>query len=189
MVDTLVLEASVARRESSSLSWGTIKNSITGTLRLMLSKPISRTEMLTAKFIASIIYTVILLIWMAFFSLILSLWIFGSGDMLVFRVAGEVSQIMQIAQTMAGFSLAKADDFRRAISKKDNEVMLSLKQAFIDGAVGKGYKADHALSVYNHILKFADYGFNKSHSVAMQRSLIKWPTLKLITHMHFMLLY
>lgn len=69
-----------------------------GTLRLMLSKPISRTEMLTAKFIASIIYTVILLIWMAFFSLILSLWIFGSGDMLVFRVAGEVSQIMQIAQ-------------------------------------------------------------------------------------------
>ncbi len=75
-------------------------------------------------------------------------------------------QIMQIAQTMAGFSLAKADDFRRAISKKDNDVMLSLKQAFIDGAVSKGYKADHALSVYNHIVKFADYGFNKSHSVA-----------------------
>jgi DNA polymerase III subunit alpha len=75
-------------------------------------------------------------------------------------------QIMQIAQTMAGFTLAKADDFRRAISKKDNETMLMLKQAFIDGAVGKGYKADHALSVYNHILKFADYGFNKSHSVA-----------------------
>jgi DNA polymerase III subunit alpha len=75
-------------------------------------------------------------------------------------------QIMQIAQTMAGFSLAKADDFRRAISKKDNEAMLTLKQAFVDGAVSKGYKADHALSVYNHILKFADYGFNKSHSVA-----------------------
>ena len=75
-------------------------------------------------------------------------------------------QIMQIAQTMAGFDLAKADDFRRAISKKDSETMLSLKQAFIEGAVSKGYKADHALSVYNHILKFADYGFNKSHSVA-----------------------
>jgi DNA polymerase-3 subunit alpha len=67
---------------------------------------------------------------------------------------------------MSGFSLAKADDFRRAISKKDNETMLTLKQAFIDGAISKGYKADHALSVYNHILKFADYGFNKSHSVA-----------------------
>jgi len=75
-------------------------------------------------------------------------------------------QIMQIAQVMAGFSLAKADDFRRAISKKDSETMLALKQAFLDGAVSKGYKADHALSVYNHILKFADYGFNKSHSVA-----------------------
>ena len=75
-------------------------------------------------------------------------------------------QIMQIAQVMSGFSLAKADDFRRAISKKDNETMLTLKQAFIDGAISKGYKADHALSVYNHILKFADYGFNKSHSVA-----------------------
>ena len=75
-------------------------------------------------------------------------------------------QIMQIAQTMAGFSLAKADDFRRAISKKDNESMLALKQSFLDGAVSKGYKSDHALSVYNHILKFADYGFNKSHSVA-----------------------
>lgn len=69
-----------------------------GTLRLLLSKPISRTEILIAKFLASVFYTIILLIWMAFFALVLSLWIFGSGDMLVFRVAGEVSQIMQIAQ-------------------------------------------------------------------------------------------
>lgn len=69
-----------------------------GTLRLLLSKPISRTEILIAKFLASVVYTIILLIWMAFFALVLSLWIFGSGDMLVFRVAGEVSQIMQIAQ-------------------------------------------------------------------------------------------
>ncbi|GDX44280.1 ABC transporter permease [Bacteroidota bacterium] len=69
-----------------------------GTLRLLLSKPISRTEILIAKFLASVFYTIILLIWMAFFALVLSLWIFGSGDMLVFRVAGEVSQIIQIAQ-------------------------------------------------------------------------------------------
>lgn len=69
-----------------------------GTLRLILTKPVSRTEILVAKFLASIVYTIMLLIWMAFFSLMLSLWIFGSGDMLVFRVAGEVSQIMQIAQ-------------------------------------------------------------------------------------------
>ena len=69
-----------------------------GTLRLLLSKPISRTEILIAKFLASVVYTIILLIWMALFELVLSLCIFESGDMLVFRVAGEVSQIMQIAQ-------------------------------------------------------------------------------------------
>jgi ABC-2 type transport system permease protein len=67
-----------------------------GTLRLLLSKPISRQEILFAKFCASIIYTIILLIWMAIFSLGLSILIFGSGDMLVFRVADDVSQIMQI---------------------------------------------------------------------------------------------
>ena len=67
-----------------------------GTLRLVLTKPISRRELLLAKFYASIIYTIILLIWMAILSLGLSLIIFGSGDMLIFRVSGEVSQIMQI---------------------------------------------------------------------------------------------
>ncbi|MEY2596400.1 MAG: hypothetical protein RI965_1672 [Bacteroidota bacterium] len=67
-----------------------------GTLRLVLTKPISRQELLLAKFYASIIYTIILLLWMAILSLGLSLIIFGSGDMLIFRVSGEVSQIMQI---------------------------------------------------------------------------------------------
>lgn len=67
-----------------------------GTLRLVLTKPISRRELLLAKFYASVIYTIILLIWMAILSLGLSLIIFGSGDMLIFRVSGEVSQIMQI---------------------------------------------------------------------------------------------
>ena len=67
-----------------------------GTLRLLLTKPISRQELLLAKFYASIIYTIVLLIWMAVFSLGLSLIIFGSGDMLIFRVSGDVSQIMQI---------------------------------------------------------------------------------------------
>lgn len=69
-----------------------------GTLRLVLTKPISRQELLLAKFYASIIYTIILLTWMAILSLGLSLIIFGSGDMLIFRVSGEVSQIMQITR-------------------------------------------------------------------------------------------
>jgi len=75
-------------------------------------------------------------------------------------------QIMKIAQIMAGFSLSKADDFRRSISKKDVKTLESLRESFLEGAVTQGYKSNHALSVFNHIMKFADYGFNKSHSVA-----------------------
>lgn len=75
-------------------------------------------------------------------------------------------QIMKIAQIMAGFSLSKADDFRRSISKKDVKTLESLRESFLEGALVQGYKSNHALSVFNHIMKFADYGFNKSHSVA-----------------------
>ncbi len=75
-------------------------------------------------------------------------------------------QIMQIAVKMAGFSMADADSFRRAISKKDAEKLSSLQKAFIGGAVRQGYNDKHAESVFNHIYKFADYGFNKSHSVS-----------------------
>lgn len=75
-------------------------------------------------------------------------------------------QIMQIAERMAGFSLAEADLFRRAVSKKDAEKLAELQDKFVSGAIRKGYKEGHAVSVFNHIYKFADYGFNKSHSVA-----------------------
>jgi len=67
-----------------------------GTLRLMLTKPISRTEILLTKFIASFIFTVILLLWMALLALLLSMVIFGTDDMLIFRVKGDESQILQI---------------------------------------------------------------------------------------------
>lgn len=53
-----------------------------GTLRLLLTKPISRTEVVLAKFGAASVYTLMLLVWMAILSLLVSLWIFGSGDML-----------------------------------------------------------------------------------------------------------
>ena len=53
-----------------------------GTLRLLLTKPISRTQVVLAKFSAAAVYTLMLLVWMAFLSLLVSLWIFGSGDML-----------------------------------------------------------------------------------------------------------
>lgn len=68
-----------------------------GTLRLILTKPVSRTQFIGAKFLASLIFTILLLVWMAIIALFLSLFIFGSGDMLIFRVQGEEAQIMQIS--------------------------------------------------------------------------------------------
>lgn len=69
-----------------------------GTLRLLLTKPISRTQIILVKFAASVIYTIGLLIWMAVMALFLSLLIFGADDMLIFRVKGDESQILQITK-------------------------------------------------------------------------------------------
>lgn len=75
-------------------------------------------------------------------------------------------QILQIAQRMAGFSLAKADNLRKAISKKHEYELAQLKQDFIEGAIQQHYDAKLAEHVYDMIMKFANYGFNRSHSVA-----------------------
>ena len=75
-------------------------------------------------------------------------------------------QIMQIASVMAGYTLAEADLLRRAMSKKSESILLKEKDKFIKGSVQKGYDKDLAIKVYNMIFKFADYGFNRSHSVA-----------------------
>lgn len=56
-----------------------------GTLRLLISKPLSRTTLLLSKFLASTVYTLLLLVWMAFLSLLLSLFIFGADDLIVFK--------------------------------------------------------------------------------------------------------
>lgn len=75
-------------------------------------------------------------------------------------------QIMQILQIMAGFSLGKADLVRRAIGKKELEKLQSNENDFINGAISRGYSRDLAKEVFNLIVKFADYGFNKAHSVS-----------------------
>ncbi len=75
-------------------------------------------------------------------------------------------QIMQIAKKIAGFSLAKADILRKAISKKETKLMDSLKDDFIQGALSNGYSLSIIQDIYESIMKFASYGFNKSHSVA-----------------------
>jgi ABC-2 type transport system permease protein len=69
-----------------------------GTLRLLMSKPISRQQLILVKFAAATIFTVLLLLWMAVTSLLFSLAIFGADDMLVFRTKGEESQIMLITK-------------------------------------------------------------------------------------------
>ncbi len=69
-----------------------------GTLRLMLTKPVSRTQVMLVKFMASFIFTIMLLLWMAIMALLVSLLIFGADDMLIFRVKGDESQILQITK-------------------------------------------------------------------------------------------
>lgn len=73
---------------------------------------------------------------------------------------------MQIASVMAGYSYGEADLLRRAISKKDDGKLMMERPKFVDGAKKRGYTKDKAEYVFDLILKFADYGFNKSHSVA-----------------------
>lgn len=75
-------------------------------------------------------------------------------------------QILQIAQKMAGFSLGKADILRKAISKKHGDELVLLQDDFINGALKQGYNEKVAKDIYEMILKFANYGFNRSHSVA-----------------------
>ena len=75
-------------------------------------------------------------------------------------------QIMQILSAMAGFSFGQADVFRRAISKKDASKMVALKDEFIEGAMRKGHSKELAEKVFGLIFRFADYGFNKAHSLS-----------------------
>ncbi|MCT7561433.1 DNA polymerase III subunit alpha [Aliarcobacter butzleri] len=75
-------------------------------------------------------------------------------------------QVMQIVQSVGGFSLGGADLVRRAMGKKIKEEMDRLKGEFADGAQNKGYTRAYAEELFDLIVKFAGYGFNKSHSAA-----------------------
>ena len=88
-------------------------------------------------------------------------------------------QILQVATIFAGFSLAKADILRRAMSKKEEGKMLSLKEEFIKGSIAKGHSKEKAEEVFALILKFASYGFNKAHTVSYALIAIQMAYLKL----------
>ncbi len=75
-------------------------------------------------------------------------------------------QIMQVAKEVASFSYAQADILRSAMSKKDEKKLISQKQMFLDGCVANGYGLEVATKIFDDILKFANYGFNKAHAVS-----------------------
>jgi DNA polymerase-3 subunit alpha len=73
-------------------------------------------------------------------------------------------QVQQIARDLAGFTLAEADLLRRAMGKKDKAEMAAQRGRFLKGAVGRGVDEAVAVSIFDACAKFAEYGFNKSHS-------------------------
>ena len=75
-------------------------------------------------------------------------------------------QVMGIANRLAGMSMADADILRRAMSKKDPEVMAGMRRRFMEGARERGVDGKTAREVFDQIERFAGYGFNKSHAVS-----------------------
>ncbi len=95
-------------------------------------------------------------------------------------------QVMQIASTMAGYSLGEADLLRRAMGKKKKEVMEAERERFLSRAVERGIAKEDAARVFDLMAHFAGYGFNKSHSAAY--ALVAYRTAYLKAHWprHFM---
>jgi len=75
-------------------------------------------------------------------------------------------QVMQVSQKIAGFSLGGADMLRRAMGKKKPEVLMGKKIEFEEGAVKQGFTKEHADEIFEIMIPFAGYGFNKSHAAA-----------------------
>jgi DNA polymerase-3 subunit alpha len=75
-------------------------------------------------------------------------------------------QVMQISQVMGRFSLAKADNLRKAMGKKDPKLMQKFKDEFVEGGVSIGVNQALATRIFDLMAEFAGYGFNKSHSAA-----------------------
>ena len=75
-------------------------------------------------------------------------------------------QIMKIANKFAGYSLGEADVLRRAVSKKNRDILEKERTKFVSRVVKEGYLEELGEQLYDYIVKFANYGFNKSHAVA-----------------------
>lgn len=95
-----------------------------------------------------------------------------------YGVIAYQEQVMQLAVAIAGFTMGEADVLRKAMGKKNAEVMAEQKEKFLDGAEGKGFARRKAEELWNYIEPFAGYGFNKSHSVAYAMLAYKTAYLK-----------
>jgi DNA polymerase-3 subunit alpha len=89
-------------------------------------------------------------------------------------------QVMQIANSLAGYSLGEADLLRRAMGKKIAEEMASQRERFVKGAVQRGFPEKKIVRLFDLMEQFAGYGFNKSHSAAY--ALLAYHTAYLKTH-------
>jgi DNA polymerase-3 subunit alpha len=89
-------------------------------------------------------------------------------------------QVMRIASALASYSMAEADELRKAMGKKISEIMAAHRERFQKGAVANGLPADKAASLFDLMEKFGGYGFNKSHSAAY--ALIAYQTAYLKAH-------
>ncbi len=89
-------------------------------------------------------------------------------------------QVMKIASILAGFSLGEADILRRAMGKKDAKAMEEQRDTFINRSVENNVPKEKAEYIFDLIAKFAEYGFNKSHSAAY--ALVAYQTAWLKTH-------
>ncbi len=89
-------------------------------------------------------------------------------------------QVMQIAATVAGFSLGEADVLRRAMGKKKHEEMVAMREKFLAGAAQNNVPPAKAQKLFDLMAQFAGYGFNKSHSAAY--ALVAYQTAYLKAH-------
>ena len=75
-------------------------------------------------------------------------------------------QVMEICRKLAGYSYGHADIVRRAMAKKKHDVMLKERESFVNGAAANGVSEDIANSIFDEMVSFASYAFNKSHAAA-----------------------
>ncbi|KPJ57251.1 DNA polymerase III subunit alpha [Parcubacteria bacterium DG_74_2] len=97
-----------------------------------------------------------------------------------FGICVYQEQLMQITRQLAGFSLSEADVLRKAVGKKIRTLLESQQEKLINGMIKNGIKRETAERIWNWVLPFARYGFNKSHSAAY--ALIAYQTAYLKSH-------